>query len=352
MELARFASDPDSIADERRTVIEQAAASCTECRTLFDFFSVMAAEEFDDAEERETRADSNAHAMRAYVERIAAEDRDADEVLEEEKLLDSPTKAAWTNLQRKKRLLTGGIVRRLCAHANSICEEKPLDALTFADAAISVAEMLPDKTYPWSAVFELRGTAWKERANALLVLGKYPAALEALTHADRAYRELRSPGFGLSTVALVRASVLYEQGLLDEAAASAEKAEHGFAHLGQEERRMRALFLRASIRFEAGQIASAMTLFAQVLDYGESVNDTRWIARASYAMGNCEVDRRNLSEATLHFHRALVIFREIGPDRDRIATDHGLAKSCSTVATKAKRSRACAVSPMSTRAGR
>ena len=62
--------------------------------------------------------------MRAYVERIAAEDRDADAVLGEGKLLDSPTKAPWTDLQRKKRLLTGGVIRRLCAHANSSCENK------------------------------------------------------------------------------------------------------------------------------------------------------------------------------------------------------------------------------------
>jgi hypothetical protein len=95
-------------------------------------------------------------------------------------------------------------------------------------------------------------------------MGEYPASLEALTHAERAYQHLESPGFGLSTVALVRASVFYEQGRLDDAIVSAQKAEHGFAHLGQEERRMRALFLRASIRYEAGEIGSAVALFQQV----------------------------------------------------------------------------------------
>jgi tetratricopeptide (TPR) repeat protein len=327
LELARFAADPDSFPADRRLAIERETTGCAICRTSLDFFSVISAEELADLELTEPRAGwSMDDPMRAYAERIAAEDSEADELLAAQKLLDSPTRTAWKNLQRDKRLITGGVVRRLNAHANSIYESNPLDALTFADAAISVAEVLPDDAYPWNAVFELRGTAWKERANALLVLGEYPAALEALVPAERAYRQLQSPGFGLSTVALVRASVLYEQGFLTDAAASAEKAEHGFAHLGQEERRMRAVFLRAGIKYEAQDLASAITLFRQALEYGEDTGSVQWIARASYAIGNCEVDRRNLAEASMHFHHALVIFRETGPERDRVATDYGLAR--------------------------
>jgi hypothetical protein len=38
------------------------------------------------------------------------------------------------------------------------------------------------------------------------------------------------------------------------------------------------------------------------------------------------VDRRNLAEASLYFHKALVIFREIGADRERVKTEWGLAR--------------------------
>jgi len=320
-ELARFAADPYSVSTERRQAIEQECAVCSICRTSLDFFSVIDLEDL-----AEVRLQEPEDQMRAYVERIAAEDREADELLAERKFLSSPMKAAFTDVQRDKQLLTGGVVRRLCAHANSIYEAEPLDALTFADTAIVIAEALPDTAYPWEAVFELRGTAWKERANALMVLGKYPDALNALKSAERAYRHLQSPGFGLSTVSLVRASVFYEQGLLDEAVALAEKAEHGFAHIGQEERRMRALFLRASIKYESRDLSNAIALFEQVLAHGEMANSAQWTARASYAIGSCEIYRGNLAEASLHFHRALMIFREIGPDRDRIATDYGLAR--------------------------
>jgi tetratricopeptide (TPR) repeat protein len=328
VELARYAMDPESVPAERRQVIEQEAARCPICRTSLDFFSVVTLDDLADLElsELEPAWRDEDDRMRAYVERIAAEDEEADELLAQQRLLTSPTKAAWKNFQRDKRLLTGGVVRRLNAHANSIYQDHALEALTFADAAISVAETLADDIYPWKAVQELRGTAWKERANALLVLGEYRAALDALMHAERAYRMLRSPAFGLATVALVRASVLYEQGRLDEATALAERAERGFAHIGQEERCTRALFLRASINYEAGNIARAMELFREVVERSENVRDVEWIGRASYAMGNCEVERRNLSEAAMYFHRALVIFREIGPDRERLKTEWGLAR--------------------------
>lgn len=325
-DLARFASDPDSLDPQRRAAIESAIAECATCRGAVDFFAVISDGDFGDVVAEDVTDSSSDDPMRAYVERIAAEDREAEELIEREQLFESPTKTAWKNLQRHKQFLTGGVVRRLNAQANTIYENEPLAALTFADAAISIAETLPDDTYPWNAVFELRGTAWKERANALMVFGDYPGALEALTHAERAYRRLGSAGLGLATVALVRASVLYEQNRLTEARASAEKAEVGFAHLGQEERRTRALFLRASIHYEAHEVATAITLFQHVLEYGEQLHNRRWIARASYAIGNCEVDRRNLAEASMHFHKALVIFRETGPAWDLFATEWGIAR--------------------------
>lgn len=327
-ELARYATDPESIAPDRRQVIEQETSGCAICRTSLDFFSVVSAEDLAEVElwapDVDWRGDGDP--MAAYVDRIEAEDREADELLAERKLLTSPTKTAFMNVLRDKRLLTGGVVRRLSAHAHEIYENEPLDAVTFADTAILIAEALPDDAYPWKAVFELRGAAWKERANALRVAGEFPSALDALTHAERAYRNLRSPGFGLSSVALVRAGVLLEQDRLDDAAAWAEKAEAGFAHLGQEERRMRAVFLRGSIQYEAAEIASAVKLFERVQEYGEAVSSLRWVGRASYAIGNCEVDRRNLGEASMQFHRALVIFREIGPDSERLATEWGLCR--------------------------
>jgi tetratricopeptide (TPR) repeat protein len=217
-------------------------------------------------------------------------------------------------------------VRRLNTHAHEVCESEPLDALIFAEAAVTIAELLPEDTYPAKAVFELRGTAWKECANAQMVLGQFPDALESLNRAERAYRKLASPALGLSIVALVRAGVLYEQQKLDEAAAQAEAAEVGFANIGDDQRRMSAVHLRGSIKWYSRDLAGAIALFQRVLEHAEAVNDLSWIGRASYAIGACETDRDRLSEASMYLHKALVIFREIGPIAHLLSIQWAIAR--------------------------
>jgi tetratricopeptide (TPR) repeat protein len=323
-ELAIFAFDPDATPEPRRSIITRHTAECATCRTTLDFFSV-AEDDLSDVDVWEpVMGSATRDALMSYAARIADEDREAEELLKP--LLDAPAKAAWLNLHTHRRFLSGGVARRLTTYAHNVCMSEPLDALTFADAAISVAEALPDDSYPANAIYELRGTAWKERSNAQRFLGQYPEALESLLRAERAYKHLTSPSLGLSTVAYVRATVLYEQQRLDEAAAMAERAEHGFAHLGDDDRRMNALFLRATIKFEARNLGDAAALFRHVIDYGESMNNSLWIARGSNAVGKCEVHRGNLSEAIMHFHKAVALFREIGSAHGRLSADWGVAK--------------------------
>jgi tetratricopeptide (TPR) repeat protein len=321
-DLVLFAFDP--AAAPRRSEIETHIAACASCRTTVDFMRVTDADLGDEDVWEQTEGSATMDSLLAMAAQIAAEDAEADELLKS--LLQAPAVTAWTKIQNIKRYRTGGVVRRLNAHAFSIFESEPLDALTFADAAISVAEALPDDLYPGHAVNELRGTAWIQRANALRLLGRFDAALDALTHAERAYRRLTSWALGLATVAFVRATVLNEQQRPDEAATMAAHAERTFAHLGDDERRMRALFLRAYITFEQHHLVEATTLFEQVLAHGEAINDAVWIARACQALGNCFLDRQNIGEASIHFHRSLALFAELGITSERVRTEWGIAR--------------------------
>ncbi|HYI07612.1 MAG TPA: tetratricopeptide repeat protein [Thermoanaerobaculia bacterium] len=255
---------------------------------------------------------------------VGREDRDAEVLLQE--FLESPMTAAWTALATRRRYRTGGVVRKLNAAAHDVCENDPLVALTFAEAAISVAEALPDDLYPAGAVNRLRGTAWKERANAQMLLGQLPQAHDSLDRAERAYRKSPKDSLGPSITALVRAGVLYEQERFDEAMATAERAELGFAHSSDEQRRMDALFLRGAILQRSGQPRGAVPLFLQIIDYGEHIESPLLVAHGSYALANCEVDLGNLSEASLHFHNALIIFRAFGAARPLVLTEWGMAR--------------------------
>lgn len=323
LELSLFAHDPESIARDRRTEIERHASNCAECGASLDFYSVAEDDLYDPTVWQPIGTTTVAR-MSAYANRCAAEDAEADELLAP--YFEKPAKAAWATFGRRREFHTGGVVRRLNARAHAIVASEPMAALTFADLAQVVANVLPDDAYPNNAVYELRGTAWKERANALVRLGELDEALESLRRAERAYGHLISSGNGLAAVDLVRAAVHYQRDELEKAAFHAERAEYAYAHLGQEHQRMKALHLRGSIKYDALKLDEAATIFQQVIDFGEDMSDPDWIAKGSYARANCELDLGNFNEASVLFTRALVIFREVGPLADRISTEWGLAR--------------------------
>jgi tetratricopeptide (TPR) repeat protein len=323
-ELAFYAFDSAAVPEDRRRAIETHTAECAECRAMRDFFAV-AEDDFSDGDTWERGMGSaTREALMAYAARIAEEDTAAEELLR--LMFDVPARIAWANPHRQKKYLNGGVVRQLNARALALRESEPLDALTFADAAIAIAEALPDETYPGRAIYELRGKAWEHRAVAQTVLGEFGAALDSLDHAERAHKHLASPGFGLAAVALIRASVHYCQQQFDRAEAMAETAERAYAHLGDDERRISALFLRGGIKYERFDLDGAIAVFREVLTYGESTNGARWIARAASALGWCETDCNDLGAASMDFHKALTLLREIGPANERISADWGFAR--------------------------
>lgn len=266
---------------------------------------------------------STAAAMSAYANQCAAEDREADDLLQE--YFEKPRKAALANIRNQRKFHTGGVVRRLNAKAHSVVASEPLEALIFADLAQTVADLLADDTYPNNAVYELRGTAWKERANALLRLAEFDDALESLRRAESAYEHLRSREHGLAAVELVCGAVYYERGELREAAKHVELAEQTYAHLGLERQRMKAVHLRGIIEYESLRLAEATSTFQRVIDFGEKVSDPEWIAKGSYSRANCELDQGNLGDASTLFLNALVILQETGPATDRICTEWGFS---------------------------
>lgn len=322
-ELSLFAHDKLAVERERREEIESHVANCAECGATFDFYAV-AEEDLGDLAVWQPIVGSTAAAMSAYANQCDAEDREADEVLKD--IFAKPRKAAVTNVRNQRKFHTGGVVRRLNAKAHEVVGSKPLDALIFADLAQAVADVLPDEIYPNGAIYELRGTAWKERANALRRLAEFDEALESLQRAEEAYGHLRSSGHGLAAVELSRASVYYERGELQKAAEHVERAEHGFAHFRLERQRMKAVWLRGEIAYEALDYAVAAGIFQQVVEFGENIKEARWIARGSYCRAACELERGDLSDAAMLYQKALAIFREIGPTEDRIATEWGLAR--------------------------
>lgn len=319
-ELALLASDPDALVADRTREIHAHLARCADCTDTYDSFVAAFAGEDDEA----FLASEGSVASMEYGARVARENADADDLLKD--YFEKPEKVAYRNLALQRRFLHGGVVRRLTKRAFDVCAKEPLHALTFADAAIVVAEALPKDEYPPNTLHDMRGRAWKERANALNRLGEPAAALDALDHAAREYGQMTSNTLGLGNVALVRAATYYYLQRFPDAIREVQIAEELYERLGDAERRTKAMFLRGNVVYELHQFEAASKLFLNVLGYGESIDSHEWIAKGSYALANCVLDTGDIENAALLFSKAIALFRISGPKADRISAEWGMAR--------------------------
>lgn len=111
--LAAYAESPDSVED--RAAVEDHLATCRECRaTADDLRAVMAAMRDEETWwiAGEMVNGDGQRAIREFVERLEAEDAEAERMLEP--MLESQYLFTKANITRRRRFHTGGVVRRLC----------------------------------------------------------------------------------------------------------------------------------------------------------------------------------------------------------------------------------------------
>jgi len=327
-ELAQYALLPERFAG--RAVLEAHLGQCADCseqlRRVIELDDALAeAEPWAMAEAILTPSPTrdSLEVMAAQTERIGREAAEAEADLQP--LLYAHSRPVQEGLERDARFHTAGAVRVLCRVANSLCEREPADALKIADAAIVIAEQLGPAEYGRSFVVSLTGTAWKERANALRYLGAYPAALEALDHATRAYRQLPLPDFELAIVSFVRATIFQKSEQLDRAIGLAEESARVFASFGDHQRYTFARMVTAGAYFHQQRYADALQVFADLMARTGPA-DAILTARLALNAGMCELRLGRLAAAGEHFTSALAVFEHAGLATESIRTRWSLAE--------------------------
>jgi tetratricopeptide (TPR) repeat protein len=324
--LGLYALDPALVAG--RDALEAHLAACGACRAALEEIRAWdrTLREPDTWAAAAQNADVRAQELRAFVLRAAAEDAAAVALLKDFEDPEAATSFVWEDVARKPEYQTGGVARRLCTLANGMCERQPLYALSLAEAATRIADLLPDASYPRTTIHELRGEARKEQANAFRFLGRFADALKALDAAEEEYGMLPLEGVGIVAVQFVRASVLHEQDQLDAAEALARQSAAGAQHLGETDRFMRARHLQGEILYERRLFTDAAAIFAGILSYGEQRDDVLWIARESLTLGHCYIELRSLPEASRLLHRALRLFENLDLPPEVTRTRWALAR--------------------------
>lgn len=297
--------------------------SCSQCRGQVD-----AIRAFDALLEDEDSWPEESLDIDALLGQDATEKRESEEA---EQLLRSVLEGgsgslAWANLAEKPKYHTGGVVRRLTSEADTASYNQPLYALLLADTAIAIASALAEGRYTLTELASWRGTAWWMRANALRHLGRYPVAFESLDRAERFYRLLPRPELDLAQVTFTRAAILCEQQEYTVADELAGICTREFAQLGQIDLYLKGRLLQGWIAFEQRNLASAEEIFRQIYEHAETAGSTKWLARASQALGTCFVETGALNDAVQHLMTALRLFKEQGLLVEEIRCRWGIAR--------------------------
>lgn len=311
-ELARYADDLWQAAG-RAEEIGAHLERCSECREILAF--IRSFDESLGAEETWHFADElldgrNQRKVTDLEERIKKEDEAAARMLRSH--LTSPLRFVWSNIHRKRRFLSGGVVRALAAESAAAREVSPLHALNLADAAVAIADALPDDYYPARGVQHLRGLAWKERANACHYLGLFDAALDALDHASRAYRRLLVHDTELAVVHFIRGTILWKRQQLDQALTIAQESAVAFSNLRDHERWVNAKLLEGAILTDLHASEAARDVFRSLYEDAEAIADPTTRARIANNLATTYLDLEDTGRASQHFLAALQLYESLG----------------------------------------
>ncbi len=253
--------------------------------------------------------------LREIAWRLARETEEAERSLGQ--LVANPLPFIWKDVSRKRGFRTAGAVRVLCLAANSTCERDPLHALNLADAAVAIAMSFNEaEHYLGINVHQLLGHAWKERANALRYLGRFPSALDALDQAKRAYERADANPFDLAMLLYTRGIVLYRSARASEAEKCANEAAAIFAATGDRVRHLHARMLRATVRYSLQDLVGARDDYRALLARAKEECDDLLAARLSSAAARCELDLGDARSAEPALIDALRIFEREGMETE------------------------------------
>jgi tetratricopeptide (TPR) repeat protein len=318
-QLMDLAHDPSSLED--RDAIEKHLVECEQCSTKFAEFkafdTVMRDPDtwwlLDDLVSDRPRHRS----LREFKKRLSREDADAKLFLGE--LLESQYRFTYANILRRRRAQSGGVVRLLTARASDLADRDPRFAIELSDTARAIAETLPDDFYPAGAVWELRGTAWKEYAVACRYRGWLPQGLDALDRAERAYRHLLESTLQVATVNAVRALIFWEQGKNDKALEACQIALEVFRGRSEVTRYRQVKEIEANILHRQGHVATARDAYLEVYSGASAAGDADSKARASRNLAVAYTDLGDTTTAKRYLSTALEIYTE---SRNRAMVAH------------------------------
>ncbi|MGZ5446404.1 MAG: tetratricopeptide repeat protein [Thermoanaerobaculia bacterium] len=188
-------------------------------------------------------------------------------------------------------------------------EPHPHAAATIYDAAAIMGAMLRDS--PQELVQSLQAQAYKGRANALRILGRFEEASFCLARARERFIDAAYCPEEAGQVEYTRATILAAIEVWDDALPATRSALRSFTETGNMRWAAKAQLLEAVIIFEQGDIDAAHAKWLGLTKVLAARRDREDLARVWLNLGICETLRKRPADARRWLTRASAAFREL-----------------------------------------
>jgi tetratricopeptide (TPR) repeat protein len=214
------------------------------------------------------------------------------------KQLLSGSRDTWAaKLAQHPEWRTAGVVRKLIAATDRYNYSSPLDAVELTRITTEVAESLAASAHRDSLVAD----AWREHAYALLVVGSYGPALDAVTYSDRV---ATGSEFAKARTSLMRALVLRSMENWTDAAKMAQTAAADFRRYGDLAKYFAARMSEAIVLYDSSQFRQATVIYEELTALHSQV-PTHTLALAFHNEGLCRRELADFSQAEMCFVKAI-----------------------------------------------
>jgi len=313
-DLLAYINDNQDAADAAAVAV--AVASCTTCaarlRELQDFERLVASEVPTTAADVPSSQPPRIMDVLRDADRVAREKRSAG--LDFKVLIGEPVETWPAYLAAHPDAATEGLVRRVMEAAIEELDRNPKYALELLVAADSIAYGIDDK----QGQFECHSEVWKNRANALRMLGRYEEALNATVTAERFAEEVRTGAFMRAQIIYTRGTVLFKMGRFAETIKAAREASNRFAEYGDVKRVIHARNLEAIALTEQGETAEGLRVYLLIAQQLQQFDDPQMSARVRENIAVSHRRLGNYDEARAHALAAQEQYRELKADSEII----------------------------------
>ena len=289
--------------------------ACTVCNEKLESFRAISGaltdnDVWDTRELRLAPVPSTIANLRAFADRMSAEDSEAARILPE--LLAGSREEWMPRLRAHPEWRTAGTARALVAATRNALTTTPLDGLEITGLAAEIADHLDPATCGAATAARVRGAAWRERGYALYYVGRFTESIAACETAGRQFDLCVVGEYDRARVGVVKALTLRAMENVPAAMAAVRVSTAAFDDFSDVSKATAARIAEAHLLFSLGEYEQASNILLRLEQQIRRTSDADTHARVLGNLGYAYWKMGRIEAAMGQYEAAAAILDELG----------------------------------------